>query len=135
MPSPEATLLERRIQRTGITALRAEVRREAMACGLSGQRLGDFLVAVNEIVANAIVHGGGSGRLLLWRAAADLVCEVSDSGPGLDQRRVQGSRPGPLALGGRGLWLARALVDSMTISNRGNGTTVRLRISCPSGDR
>jgi serine/threonine-protein kinase RsbW len=134
VPSPEATLLERRIDRAGITALRSDVRREVLACGLTGTRLSDFLVAINEIVANAVVHAGGSGRLRLWREGDDLLCEVTDDGPGFDPRRVGGPRPGPLAPGGRGLWLAQALVDTLTVSNRSTGTAVRLRVRCASDD-
>jgi anti-sigma regulatory factor (Ser/Thr protein kinase) len=137
VPSPEATLLERRIHRSDLTALRADVRREALAFGLTRPRLGDFVLAVNEIVANALLHGGGSGRLRLWHDGDDLVCEIADSGPGFDHDRVGGPRPGPLAPGGRGLWLARTMVDALTISHRSTGTTVRLRVRCaagPSGD-
>ena len=134
MPSPEATLLERLVRRVDISALRADVRREALACSLTGRRLSDFLVAVNEIVANAVVHGGGSGRLRLWRQGDDLLCEVTDNGPGFDHDRIRGPRPGPLAPGGRGLWLAEMLVDALSISDRSTGTTVRLRITCAASD-
>jgi serine/threonine-protein kinase RsbW len=134
MPRPELALLERRVHRTGITALRADVRRAAMACGLTEQRLGDFLVAVNEIVANAVLHGGGSGQLYLWRDGDALLCEVTDEGPGFDQHRIGAPLPGPQAASGRGLWLARRLVDALTISNRSNGTTVRLRMTCAPAD-
>jgi anti-sigma regulatory factor (Ser/Thr protein kinase) len=127
--SPETTLLERRIHRLGITALRAEVRRQARACGLGGRRLEDFLIAVNEIVANAVMHGGGTGRLCLWRDGDDLVCEVSDRGPGIDPQ-TRPVLPDARSLRGRGLWLAHALVDSVTISNRPDGAAVRLRMSC-----
>jgi serine/threonine-protein kinase RsbW len=134
VPSPKTTLLERRIHRGGMTALRADVRGEALACGLTGSRLSDFVVAVNEIVANAVVHGGGSGRLCLWHDGEDLVCEVADNGPGFDHDRIGRPRPGPLAPGGRGLWLARTLVDALTVSHGSTGTTVRLKVRCPSGD-
>jgi len=124
------TLLRRRIDRAAVTALRAEVRRELMACGLDGRRLGDFLLAVNEIVANAVVHGDGSRWLDLRREEDRLVCEVSDQGSGIDHAHTRAPPPGPLALRGRGLWLARTLTDSLTITNRPDATVVRLTVRC-----
>jgi anti-sigma regulatory factor (Ser/Thr protein kinase) len=126
-------MLERPIVRSVITALRGEVRALAAECGLVGQRLEDFLVAINEVAVNAVMHGGGSGRLALWHANGELVCEITDSGPGIPPDRVHGAAlPSPLAVGGRGLWLARRLSDSMSISGGAvGGTVVRLAAACP----
>jgi anti-sigma regulatory factor (Ser/Thr protein kinase) len=93
---------------------------------LGGTRLEDFLLAVNEIVANAVQHGAGARDLLLWREEDRLVCEVGDEGPGLDDRHANAPLPSPRAPGGRGLWLARHLADSLTITRRPRGTVVRI---------
>ena len=131
MPNSNAVLLDRRIVRAMVTDVRSEVRREAVACGLHGQRLEDFLLAVTEIAGNAVLHGGGSASLRLWWSRDTLVCEISDSGPGLAADRVATHPPDPLAIGGRGLWLARTLTDTLEISSRADGgTVVRLEISC-----
>ncbi|MBB6553462.1 ATP-binding protein [Nonomuraea rubra] len=69
----------------GQDALRGELP-EAHAArerGLDGARLDDFLLAVDEGVVNAVVHGGGAGRLSLWCGNGVLCCEVSDQGPGI----------------------------------------------------
>jgi anti-sigma regulatory factor (Ser/Thr protein kinase) len=42
---------------------------QCAAAGLTGSRLDDFVLAVHEIAANAIVHADGGGRLILRRAA------------------------------------------------------------------
>src|SRR5260370_11886378 len=49
--------------------LRRLVARHCAAAGLTGSRLDDFVLAVHEISANAIVHAGAGGRLILPRAA------------------------------------------------------------------
>ena len=49
--------------------LRRQVAAQCAAAGLTGTRLDDFVLAVHEIAANAIVHAGAGGRLILRRAA------------------------------------------------------------------
>jgi anti-sigma regulatory factor (Ser/Thr protein kinase) len=86
------------------------------------------VVAVNELLTNAVRHGGGSGRISLWRAGDRVVCEVSDSGPGLgDRERDEGPRrPAIDEPGGWGLWLAEELTDDIEITTGTDGTTVRV---------
>jgi hypothetical protein len=52
--------------------LRRQVAAQCAAAGLTGTRLDDFVLAVHEIAANAIVHAGAGGRLILRRAASGL---------------------------------------------------------------
>src|SRR5580693_1626654 len=63
------------------TRLRRLVAGQCAAAGLSGSRLDDFVLAVHEISANAIVHAGAGGRLILRRAANGLRCLIADSIP------------------------------------------------------
>ena len=95
------------------------------AAGLSGDRLDDFVVAVNELLTNAVRHGGGLGRVALWRQDGDLVCEVSDSGAGLSGPRPT-IRPATDQPGGWGLWLAEELTDTFRLETGNGGTTVRV---------
>ncbi len=60
------------------TRLRRLVAGQCAAAGLSGSRLDDFVLAVHEIAANAIVHAGTGGRLILRRAANGLRCLIAD---------------------------------------------------------
>jgi len=97
------------------------------AAGLSGDRLDDFVVAINELLTNAVRHGGGLGRVALWRQGGDLVCEVSDSGAGLaEPRPLAHVRPAADQPGGWGLWLAQELTDSFQLTTGMGGTTVRV---------
>lgn len=108
-----------------VTELRHAVTSAAADAGLAGDRLDDFVLAVNELLTNAVRHGGGAGRVELWRAGGSVVCEVSDHGHGLDggDRR---QRPAPDEPGGWGLWLARELTDELTIKSGEEGTAVRI---------
>ncbi|WP_432975163.1 ATP-binding protein [Dactylosporangium sp. CA-233914] len=115
-----------------ITPVRHAVSRGAAGAGLSGQRLEDFVLAVNEIVTNAVRHAGGHGTLRMWLAGATLVCEVVDRGAGIPRERLNGQGlPPSSAISGRGLWLARHLVDEVTVSTGEAGTIVRLGSALP----
>jgi serine/threonine-protein kinase RsbW len=114
--------------RSTVTALRHAVASCAAGAGLASDRLDDFVVAVNELLTNAVRHGGGCGRISLWRADDRVVCEVSDSGPGLpDRAGADGPRrPAAGEPGGWGLWLAEELTDTIEIVTGTGGTTVRV---------
>jgi serine/threonine-protein kinase RsbW len=126
----DTVLLHRRFDRDAITGTRYAVAGCAAEAGLSGPRLEAFVLAVNEIVTNAVRHGGGSGRVRLLRTAAGLACEIADEGPGAPLAVFNGHRLPPIsAMGGRGLWLARHLCDSMDVDSDDRGTTVRLTMA------
>ncbi len=108
-----------------MTELRHAVASCAGAGGLSGERLADFVVAVNELLTNAVRHGGGRGRLRLWRTPGAVVCEVVDEGTGLGEVH-HANRPRLDTPGGWGLWLAGELTDRMDIETGSNGTCVRI---------
>jgi anti-sigma regulatory factor (Ser/Thr protein kinase) len=81
---------------------------------------------VSELAANSICHGGGKGRVRLWREGPHAVCEVHDGGLITDPL-VGRRRPNPREhIGGAGLWAVNQLCDLVLIrSTREQGTTVR----------
>src|SRR5580693_1423431 len=113
------------------TRLRRLVAGQCAAAGLSGSRLDDFVLAVHEISANAIVHAGAGGRLVLRRVASGLRCLITDTAtPGapcpaprqaeLHEVTDDGDPDTPAepigADSGRGLWLAATLADELRIT-------------------
>jgi serine/threonine-protein kinase RsbW len=126
--------------------LRRLVSRQCADAGLTGTRLDDFVLAVHEIAAYAIVHAGAGGRLILRRAANGLRCVVADTDPKTAEGAIgrpaprHGTMPGPGAgpaghaepgepIGadsGRGLWLAATLADELSITSGGDSTIVSL---------
>jgi anti-sigma regulatory factor (Ser/Thr protein kinase) len=96
--------------------------------GLPGGRPGEFLIAVSEVVANAVRHGRGRARLALWVTAERATCEVRDHGTGMDDPFAGYLPPGAEGAPGMGLGVARQLSDDLTIRSGPDGTTVRLAI-------
>ncbi|MFG3707348.1 ATP-binding protein [Micromonospora sp. NPDC047670] len=127
VPIEPSLLIAEAFDQAQVTELRHSVTSCAHASGLTGQRLDDFVLAVNELITNAVRHGGGRGWLRLWRQSGQLVCEVSDHGGGISAQRLgDRSRPAPDTAGGWGLWLARELSDTMQVDTGAAGTTVRI---------
>ena len=124
-------LLSEAFDHSRVTALRHAVASCAGAGGLSGDRLEDFVVAVNELMTNAVRHGGGTGRVTVWRDGRSVVCEVSDRGAGGARAPVRPARPVMDTPGGWGLWLAGELTDGITVDTGSEGTTVRVSSRVP----
>ena len=129
--------------------LRRQVAAQCAAAGLTGTRLDDFVLAVHEIAANAIVHAGAGGRLILRRAASGVRCLVADTIPkgtvscpaprGADMRETATAATAVVAAAaavgpgepigadsGRGLWLAATLADELSITSGPDSTIVSL---------
>src|SRR5947209_13078514 len=60
--------------------VRAAVAAHASEAGLPGGRVGDVVLAVHELAANAVRHGAGQGRVRLWITGNGIRCEVTDAG-------------------------------------------------------
>jgi anti-sigma regulatory factor (Ser/Thr protein kinase) len=126
-----AALLDRPFGRNEITEVRHEVAHRVTAAGLSGDRLHGFVLAVNEVITNVVLHAGGRGRIVLRIDAGDAHCAVSDAGPGMPERfrTAPGGTPATTAVGGRGVWLAHQLCDEVTVETGPLGTIIGLRIA------
>jgi anti-sigma regulatory factor (Ser/Thr protein kinase) len=131
---------------TDFARLRRQVAAQCAAAGLTGTRLDDFVLAVHEIAANAIVHAGAGGRLILRQAASGLRCLVADTIPKTtpscpaprsgDMREIHADQAGAVcaaepgepigADSGRGLWLAATLADELSITSGPDSTIVSL---------
>ncbi|TYB35427.1 ATP-binding protein [Micromonospora sp. AP08] len=119
-------LLSREFTAATITELRHAVAARVAAVGLTGEPAENFVLAVHELATNAVRHGGGVGHLLLRRQGDVLRCDVDDQGAGAGAPPIRLS-PGDEA-GGRGLWLADQLVDSLSLHRRPDGMTATVTI-------
>jgi anti-sigma regulatory factor (Ser/Thr protein kinase) len=94
---------------------------------LGSERVGDLVLAVNELATNSIQHGGGRGTLRMWREGGTLLCEVSDRGR-FTEPLVGRVYPAPQKWSGRGLWLANQLCDLVQVRSAPAGSTVRVHM-------
>lgn len=110
-----------------LRGLRRQVR-DRCADVLTADAVDDLVLAVGEVVTNAVRHGEPPVRVRLWTAPGRVVCSVTDQGGGV-RDPFAGYRPvrgeGPMQ-GGMGLWLARQLTHRLLLSQGPDGFTVRL---------
>jgi len=145
--SAHPPILDQEFDSGTLYALRAAVQAHADRAGLSENRISEVVLAVHELAANAIAHGGGRGRLRMWDLPGALSCEVVDGGPanaaaapggseapdpwpsapGLSE--APGAAPGPSeapdpwpAKDGHGLWLVRQVADQLDLRSGPRGT-------------
>jgi anti-sigma regulatory factor (Ser/Thr protein kinase) len=86
----------------------------------------DMLLAVTEVIANAVQHGDGVAQVRVGRTDGRFVCEVVDRGNGFDD-------PGagylaPRVGVGAGLWVARQLTWQVDFFPARDGFTTRIRL-------
>lgn len=97
----------------------------AAEAGVDAARTRDLATAVTELATNSVRHGGGQGRLRVWRQPDAFGCEVTDAGH-IDDPLVGRRTPSLMAEGGRGVWLANQLCDLVQLRSTPRGTTARV---------
>ena len=83
LESPGPVALDTPFDRDGLYAMRAAVGAHATHLGATPGQVDALLIVCSELASNAVRHGGGSGRLRLWREGALIHCQVSDHGSGI----------------------------------------------------
>jgi anti-sigma regulatory factor (Ser/Thr protein kinase) len=127
--------LDQEFGETTLRVLRETVLAHATAAGMPEGRALDVMLAVHELAANAVEHGGGTGRLRMSVTNRELICRVSDPGPassGLPRNSMLGSQcPGAAAQTspwpyepGHGLWLVRQIADHISVNCSPAGSQV-----------
>ena len=129
-PRPERVLLSQSFDGGHLATLRHSVAKHAAEVGLPEARRQDFVLAVDEVVTNAVRHGGGRGRVEVWLADGRLWFRVSDSGSGFSVP-LPARAPAPTLPGGRGLWITSHVTDDLTIATGPLGTTVTGAVALP----
>src|SRR5919197_1528888 len=110
-----------------LSEMRRFVVARAERADLSPDRNQDFLLAVSEIAANSVRHGGGHGVLSIWRENGSLLCDVQGSGE-ITKPLAGRERPDEGQSHGYGLWLANQLCDLVQVRTFPSGNTVRLHM-------
>lgn len=116
-------VLEQAFDGDSLYTLRAAVSAHASQAGLPDGRVGDLVLAVHELAANAVRHGAGHGRLRIWKTQDALRCEVSDDGPGGVPASSQAGDTVPWNTEhGHGLWVIRQVADQASVRYGPGGT-------------
>jgi len=103
--------------------------------GLDQEKINGLLLAITEATTNAIIHGNKNNKLKLVRIYvyvedSKLTVKIKDEGKGFDPTTV----PDPtdpenlLKDSGRGLYLMRVYMDSLTYNQTAEGTETILTI-------
>lgn len=125
LPPPPADLVEHRFGAGDLAGLRRDVRGLGARVIASPDVLDDLVLAVHELAANSVEHGGGGGVLRAWTQPDGLVLEVSDRGV-IDDPLIGREPALAVSESGRGIWMANHLCDLVQVRSSANGTTVRL---------
>ena len=98
-----------------LASVRQVVSEHPAVLRLNRQRQHDLILAIDEIMSNAIRHGGGKGQLELAFSDGQVWFRVTDHGPGMSTE-PPAAAPAPNQLGGRGIWIVRQIVDRLARS-------------------
>ena len=93
--------------------------------GLGSAPRDDLAVAVHELAANSVRHGGGAGVARLWEQDGAIVCEVRDRGR-IDQPLAGRVKPVRGQVGGYGLWLVNQVCDLVQLRALPDGLVTRV---------
>ncbi|MGC4897219.1 anti-sigma factor RsbA family regulatory protein [Micromonospora sp. DT31] len=98
---------------------------------LTSDGLDDLVMAVSEVVSNALRHGEPPVRMRLWRAADRIVVTVHDRGDGPKDPYAGLLPAGDGSDGGLGLWISHQSCDHVTQLRGTDGFTIRLTAGNP----
>ena len=111
-----------------LAEVRHAVRQAINGRGVSSAHVDDYVVAVNEVVNNAVTHGRPPVEVRLWVTDEEWTCHVVDHGEGFHDPLVgypaasdDATLDGPL-----GLVLVRQLCDELAMRRTREGFVVRL---------
>lgn len=120
--------LDQEFGETTLRVLRETVLAHATDAGMPEGRALDVMLAVHELAANAVKHGGGTGHLRMSVTNGELICQVSDPGPassGLPRSSTPAARTSPWPYEpGHGLWLVRQVADHISVNSGPAGSQI-----------
>jgi anti-sigma regulatory factor (Ser/Thr protein kinase) len=128
LPAPPAAAATFTVDLYTLSVARSVVAEHGARAGLTTERIGQLALAVAELAANAVEHGGGRGELAVWTHEDHLVCQLADTGHLTDPLAGRIPVPPDAPNGGRGLLLVNQLCDLVRIHTTSDGTTVRIYV-------
>ena len=126
LPPPPASA-ESLDYETDLAPVRRLVESHARRSSLAAERVGDLVLAANEIAANTLGHTSSGGVLQVWHDEAEILCQVQDQGCIADPLAGRVKRPPDGR--GHGLFLVNQVCDLVELRTGRGGTTVRMHMS------
>jgi anti-sigma regulatory factor (Ser/Thr protein kinase) len=127
-PVPEPVNLNIELATTrDLPALRHQLRTRATSTHTSSDEIDLMLVAVTEVVTNALQHGQPPGRVRAWESGRVTYVRVDDHGHAPSLATAGYQRPATPTASGTGFWLARQLADVIHTHTSAAGTVVELQ--------
>lgn len=130
LPVPPSEAVTLPVDTDDLSALRAFGAKRARELGIDRHRMNDLLVAMTEVVTNAIRHGRPPIACRMWREDDDIVVDVTDAGWWRPDPVPGFIPPDPASLSGFGLWGVRMLCALVQLRTGPAGTAVRLHVPC-----
>ncbi|MET8360265.1 sensor histidine kinase [Micromonospora sp. NPDC005171] len=124
-PPAHATTIT--IDLTALATIRRVVTAEAVAAGLSPERVSDLTLAVNELATNTVKHTAAGGTLAVWTDPTRLICQFRDTGH-ITNPLAGRIPPPPQQPGSRGLILVNQLCDLVRVHTLPGATTIRVHM-------
>src|SRR3954452_6448407 len=111
-PPPDAVGLA--LEHLGdIAPVRHRIAQLAEDSGLARSRIDELVLAASELATNALVHGAAPRRIWVYEHEGAFICQFQDGGRGLPDPLAGYLVPELTSRGGRGLWLAHQLCDTV----------------------
>jgi anti-sigma regulatory factor (Ser/Thr protein kinase) len=123
-----ADLHRERLVRHDLEVVRRAVHGLLSASAATPATVDGFVVAVSEIMSNALQHGRPPVTVDVWSTPDRSVCVVSDAGDGFDDPLAGYLTPDPPGADGLGLHAARHLCDRVSFERSGDRFEVRLAV-------
>jgi anti-sigma regulatory factor (Ser/Thr protein kinase) len=136
LAEPPSIVAELVFELGSLARVRDLVRVHAAELGLDAAGVVDLTLVASELASNSVRHGGGAGRLRLWRQGPHAVCEVRDNG--LIADALVGLRRPDFRkhAGGAGLWAVNLICELVLLrSSPGLGTVVRAHLAVRTGSQ
>jgi anti-sigma regulatory factor (Ser/Thr protein kinase) len=104
-----------------------QLRTRAPSSHISADGIDLMLVAITEVVTNALQHGQPPCRVRAWESDRVAHVRVEDHGHATGLATAGYQRPAKPKTSGTGLWLARQLADVIHTQTSASGTVVELQ--------
>ncbi|WP_336213861.1 ATP-binding protein [Nonomuraea sp. LPB2021202275-12-8] len=108
--------------------IRGLIRLYAQHAGLSGGRLENLTLAVNEAITNVLDHAGAAGTVTATSDDSGVTVEIVDLAGTLMPEHLATAHVDVTSSHGFGLWVIRCVCDELTLDHPDGRTRLRMHM-------